>query len=111
MEKMPKGENISITMKAGKEFNLLLCKHQCKIVGGESSSKFIDESGRSYDLKIGKNAIERDKKSDIIINSTLRNISRIHLVIEADDTNTLYMTDLSAHGTYFPAKYLESYSF
>lgn len=111
MEKMPKGENVTIRMKAGKEINLFLSKHQCKIVGGESSSKFIDESGRSYDLKIGKNVIGRDSKVDIMMDPGLRDISRMHLIIETDDTNTLYMTDLSAHGTYIPAKYLESHTF
>jgi len=111
MEKMPKGENVTIRMKAGKEIAILLSKHQCKIVGGESSSKFIDESGRSYDLKIGKNVIGRDSKTDIMLDPELRDISRMHLVIEADDTNTLYMTDLSAHGTYIPKKYLESHTF
>jgi len=36
----------------------------------------------------------------------LRDISRMHMVIEEADTNTLYLTDLSSHGTYIPAKYL-----
>ncbi len=111
MDKMPKGENVTIRMKAGKEINILLSKHPCKIIGGESGSKFIDESGRSYDLKIGKNVIGRDSKTDIMLDPGLRDISRMHLVIETDDTNTLYLTDLSAHGTYIPVKYLESHTF
>ncbi len=111
MDKMPKGENVTIRMKAGREIDILLSKHQCKIIGGDSSSKFIDESGRSYDLKIGKNVIGRDSKSDIMLDPNLRDISRMHLVIETDDTNTLYLTDLSAHGTYIPVKYLESHTF
>ena len=41
----------------------------------------------------------------------LRDVSRMHLVIDMDDTNTLYLTDLSAHGTYLPAKYLASQTF
>jgi hypothetical protein len=28
------------------------------------------------------------------------------MVIEEADTNTLFLTDLSSHGTYIPAKYL-----
>jgi len=111
MEKMPKGENVTIRMKAGKEIDIFLSKHQCKIISGESSCKFIDESGRSFDLKIGKNMIGRDSKSDIMLDPTLRDISRIHLIIETDNTNTLYLTDLSSHGTYIPAKYLESHTF
>lgn len=111
MEKMPKGENVTIRMKAGKEIDILISKHPCKIIGGESSCKFIDEAGRRYDLKIGKNVIGRDSKSDIMLDPNLRDVSRMHLVIEADDTNTLYLTDLSAHGTYIPLKYLESHTF
>lgn len=111
MEKMPKGENVTIRMKPGKKIELLLSKNHCQIVAGESTSKFIDDAGRSYDLKIGKNVIGRDSKSDIMMDPNLRDISRMHLVIEADDTNTLYLTDLSAHGTYLPAKYLESHTY
>jgi FHA domain-containing protein len=111
MDKMPKGENVTIRMKTGKDINILLSKHPCKIICTGTSSKFIDESGRSYDLKVGKNVIGRDSKSDIMMDPALRDISRMHLVIEADDANTLYLTDLSAHGTYLPVKYLESHTF
>jgi len=111
MEKMPKGENVTIRTKVGKKIVILLSKNQCKIVTDESGSKFIDDAGRSYDLKIGKNVIGRDSKSDIMMEPKLRDISRMHLVIETDETNTLYLTDLSAHGTYLPAKYLESHTF
>jgi len=111
MEKMPKGENITIRIKAGKEIELLLSKHLCKIINTESGNKFIDQEGRSYDLKIGKNVIGRDSKSDIMLDPNLRDISRMHLLIETDETHTLYMTDLSAHGTYVPLKYLESHTF
>ncbi len=111
MEKMPKGENVTIRMKPGKKIVILLSKNQCKIIADESSIKFIDDAGRSYDLKIGKNVIGRDSKSDIMMDPKLRDVSRMHLVIDVDDTNTLYLTDLSAHGTYLPAKYLESHTF
>ena len=111
MAKMPKGENVTIRMKPGRKIVVLLSKNQCKIIADESSIKFIDDAGRSYDLKIGKNVIGRDSKSDIMMEPKLRDISRMHLVIEVDDTNTLYLTDLSAHGTYLPAKYLESHTF
>ncbi len=111
MEKMPKGENVTIKLKAGKKIDVLISKYPCKITNDESGCKFIDESGRSYNLKIGKNVIGRDSKADIMMDPNLRDVSRMHLVIEADDTNTLYLTDLSAHGTFIPLKYLESHTF
>jgi hypothetical protein len=111
MEKMPKGENVTIRMKPGKQIDVLISKHPCKIIREESGCKFIDTSGRSYQLKTGKNVIGRDSKSDIMMDPNLRDVSRTHLVIETDETNTLYLTDLSAHGTYIPIKYLESHTF
>lgn len=111
MEKMPKGENVTIRMKAGREVHVLISKHPCKIIGGESGCTFVDEVGRSYDLKIGKTVIGRDSKSDIMLDPNLRDVSRMHLVIETDESNTLYLTDLSAHGTYIPLKYLQSHTF
>jgi len=111
MDKMPKGENVTIRMQAGKKIDVLISKHPCKIVCDESGTKFIDQSGRSYILKTGKNVVGRDSKSDIMLDPNLRDVSRMHLVIETDETNTIYMTDLSAHGTYIPVKYLESHTF
>ncbi|HIF50866.1 MAG TPA: FHA domain-containing protein [Thiotrichaceae bacterium] len=111
MEKMPKGENVTIRMKPNLEIDVVLSRHQCKIVSSGSSSKFVDQAGRSYELKTGKNLIGRDSKSDIVLDPNFRDISRMHLLIEADESNTLYLTDLSAHGTYIPIKYLESHTF
>ena len=111
MDKMPKGENVTVKLKPGTEINILISKHPCKIIRDESGNKFLDNAGRSYTLKLGKNVIGRDSKADIMLEPGLRDVSRMHLVIETDDTHTLYITDLSAHGTYIPQKYLESHSF
>ena len=111
MEKMTKGEYVTIHMQTGKHILILLSNNQCELVSDISGIKFIDDSGRSCDLKVGKNMIGRDSKSDIMMNANLRDISRTHLVIEINDTNTLYLTDLSSHGTSLPAKYLESQIF
>jgi hypothetical protein len=111
MEKMVKGEYVTIHMKTGKDILILLSNNQCKIVSDNSGIKFIDDSGRSCDLKVGKNMIGRDSRSDIRMNAKLRDISRTHLIIEINDSDTLYLTDLSSHGTSLPAKYLESQIF
>ena len=112
LEKMPKGENVTVKLRPDDEMLVLISKHACKIICvDESEFKFVDEAGRSYLLKTGKNVIGRDSKSDIMLDPSLRDVSRMHLLIETDDSNTLYMTDLSAHGTYILRKYLESHSF
>ena len=112
LEKMPKGENVTVKLKPDEEMLVLISKHPCKVICEDKDScKFIDEAGRSYNLKKGKNVIGRDSKTDIMLDPSLRDVSRMHLVIELGDSNILYMTDLSAHGTYILRKYLESHSF
>lgn len=112
LEKMPKGENVTVKLNPDDEMLVLISKHPCKIIcEDEDTCKFVDEAGRSYKLKVGKNVIGRDSKSDIMLDPSLRDVSRMHLLIELDNSNILYMTDLSAHGTYILRKYLESHSF
>ena len=106
MERLSKGENIAIHINAGDKIALLLSNHQCSIIGEESSIKFVDESGRYHKLKSGKNVIGRGSDSDIVMSQNLRDISRMHVVIEGAETNMLYLTDLSSHGTFIPAKYV-----
>ena len=106
MERLSKGENVAVHVNAGEQIDLILSNHKCMIVGGETNIKFVDASGKFFDLKRGKNIIGRGSSSDIVMSEKLRDISRMHMVIEEADTNTLYLTDLSSHGTYIPAKYL-----
>jgi hypothetical protein len=110
MERMLKGENVTIALHKGLVIKILLSKYECKIVAG-SPNKFIDNAGRNYDLKVSKNTIGRDTNCTIMIDPKLRDVSRTHLVLELDPNNTLYLTDFSSHGTYIPNKYMESYSF
>lgn len=110
LERMLKGENVTIALKQGKKIPVFLSKHECTIVPG-SPNKFIDQAGRSYDLKVGKTTIGRDAKCTIMIDPKLRDVSRTHLVLDMDADNVIYLTDFSSHGTYLPAKYLDSQSF
>lgn len=107
MERMPKGEVISISLKKGQEIELILSKHKCKLIGGDSI-QFVDNVGRNYALKQGRNIIGRDSVSTVMIDPALRDVSRLHLVVKIDEKNCLQLTDLSSHGTYIPAKHLEN---
>jgi hypothetical protein len=107
MERMPKGEVVSISLKQGQEIDLLLSKHKCKLIGGDNI-QFVDNEGRNYTLKQGRNIVGRDSVSTIMIDPALRDISRLHLVIEIDEKNCLQLTDLSSHGTFLAAKHLEN---
>ncbi len=105
-ERMPKGETITASLKSGERIIVMLSKHKCEI---EANGQlfFIDQAGRKHVLDKGQNTIGRDTSGTVIIDSGLRDISRMHLVIENLGNNSLQLTDLSAHGTYIPSVLLE----
>ena len=109
MTRMPKGEAVTINLKPGKDVEILLSKHQCKLRGGDKI-EFIDQSGKHHELQDGRNVVGRDAVSTIHMEQGLRDISRLHLVIEKVGKNQLSLTDLSSHGTYLPYKYIAEHS-
>ncbi len=104
-ERLPKGEAVSINLNPGQEIEILLSKHVCKLIAGDTL-KFVDQAGRQYDLRNGRNIIGRDSISNIMLDPSLRDVSRLHLVIEKSDARKVSLTDMSSHGTYLSIKFL-----
>jgi hypothetical protein len=98
-ERMPKGEVISLKLADGKEVEIRLSKHKCKL-SNKHGIVFIDQAGNEFPLNQGKNVIGRDTSSTVKIDSSLRDISRLHLLIENIGNNHLQLTDMSSHGTF-----------
>ena len=109
IERLPKGEVVTVTLRPNEEIEVLLSKHKCKLSYNDGF-QFTDQAGRSYTLKKGRNVIGRDSSSTIIMEPKLRDISRLHLVIENFGDNTVQMTDLSSHGTYIPGRFIEQHT-
>lgn len=105
-ERMPKGESVVTTLKPKERIIILLSKHKCEI---EANGQifFIDQAGRKHVLDLGRNVIGRDASGTVVIDPGLRDVSRMHLVIENLGDNSLQLTDLSSHGTYIPSALLE----
>jgi len=108
-ERMPKGESVITTLKHNERIIVMLSKHKCEI---EANGQvfFIDQAGRKHVLDKGRNVIGRDASGTVVIDSGLRDVSRMHLVIENLGENSLQLTDLSAHGTYIPSSLLEDHT-
>jgi FHA domain-containing protein len=108
-ERMPKGESVVTTIKPNERIIILLSKHKCEI---EANGQifFIDQAGRKHALDMGRNVIGRDAAGTVIIDPGLRDVSRLHLVIENLGNNSIQLTDLSSHGTYIPSSLLEEHT-
>jgi hypothetical protein len=109
-ERIPKGEPVTITMKPTQEIELYLSKHPCKLSSDNGVIAFIDQKGRKHELQQGRNVVGRDAASTVMMEPSLRDISRLHMVIERFDDQTVQITDLSSHGTYIPGDYLEHHT-
>jgi hypothetical protein len=103
--RLPKGEVVVIDIDRGQVIELMLSRHGFRIVATEELT-LIDETGTSHVLQSGRNIIGRDTICNIVVSPTLRDISRLHLIIERLSPESLRLTDLSAHGTYLPAQLL-----
>ena len=108
-ERMPKGEAVTVTLAPGKEMTVMLSKHKCSLLA-KDGIQFIDHTGKSYTLGKGRNIIGRDTISTVILDPSLRDISRLHLVVENIDDSSLQLTDLSSHGSFVQEKFLQHHS-
>ncbi len=105
--RMPKGESVLLPFSKGKECPILLSKHNYRLIADDNLS-LVDEEGHKQALQDGKNIIGRDTVCNVILENSYRDISRLHLIIERLDNQTVRMTDLSSHGTFIPSNLLNS---
>lgn len=108
-ERMPKGEMVYVSLGDGKEIDVRLSKHRCKI-SHKNGLEFIDQAGQAHELRTGRNIVGRDPSSSIKIDPALRDISRMHLLIENSGNGDLQLTDMSSHGTFIHPSLLENFT-
>jgi hypothetical protein len=104
--RLPKGETVELDLEEDRAIDLLLGKHQCRILLHDRLL-FVDQSGHDSELHVGRNVVGRDATSDVIIDPNLRDVSRKHLIVESDGARQLKLTDISSHGTSLPPEFLD----
>lgn len=104
--RLPKGEAVVVPIKAGQVIDLMLSKHNYKLVA-DSELRLVDEAGNAHTLQEGKNILGRDTVCNVVIDPSFRDVSRLHLIVERLGESSVRLTDLSSHGTFVPARFLE----
>lgn len=104
--RLPKGETVEVNLEEHRTIDLLLAKHQCQILLRDKLL-FVDETGHNSELRTGRNVVGRDASSDVVIDASLRDVSRKHLIVESDGVRQIKLTDISSHGTSLPPRYLD----
>ena len=104
--RLPKGETVEVDLEEDHAVDLLLARHQCRIVLGDRLL-FVDQRGRDSELRVGRNLVGREATSDVIMDASLRDVSRKHLIVESDGVRQIKLTDISSHGTSLLRRYLD----
>ena len=99
--RLPKGEATVVHLGGGEGIDVMLSKHAFRF-SNEGFGRLDDGNGNIYRLAPGKNIIGRDAVCSIMVDAELRDISRLHLIIEPLSEQTFGFTDLSSHGTFLP---------
>jgi hypothetical protein len=108
--RIPKGETVEIDLALEDNVSVLLAKHRCELANNSGKIVFIDDAEQTTQLRRGKNIVGRDASCDVLINSSYREISRKHLMIEIADECIVRITDISSHGTSLNPRFLENTS-
>ena len=99
--RLPKGETIDISLESNQSVTVILAKHRFSIVRNDKV-RFIDEGGRDFALRHGKNIVGRDHTSDVVVDSEYRDESRKHLIVETEGAEVIRLMDISSLGTSVP---------
>ena len=100
-KRLPRGMGVELELRPGESIKLLLSSHPCQLELRQELC-FIDVSGDSHRLLKGRTSVGRDRVNEIVLDSTLRDVSRVHLVIEFYGPNRVQLFDYSSYGTYLP---------
>ncbi len=107
--RLPKGEACVIDAATGSAIEFMLSKHPFKLKV-DKTFVLIDDEGKTHELQEGKNILGRDVVCNVIVNSSYRDVSRLHLIIERLAGAQVRFTDLSSHGTFIESRLLTSNS-
>lgn len=100
METLEQGVPVILEVSEGDEIRLLLASYQCKLVVKEEIV-FIDHCNVEHSLSAGENRIGRSSDCKVRFVDSMQRISRLHLLIDIKDNNTLEFTDRSSYGTHY----------
>ncbi|MGE0483076.1 MAG: FHA domain-containing protein [Gammaproteobacteria bacterium] len=100
--RLPKGEAVIVRPAHDTEFEFRLSKHEF-VFRNAKPRTIVDDQGQAYELSEGKNILGRDAVCNITVGTGMRDVSRMHLIIEPLEDGAIRFTDLSSHGSFLPA--------
>lgn len=107
LRRLPRGETVAVTVLPGRELEMVLSRHPFTLVSG-ARPRMVDGDGRVQPLQAGRNMIGRQPDGNVVIDGSMRDVSRVHLIIMAGEEGEFAFTDVSSHGTFIQTEALEA---
>ena len=105
--RLPRGESVNLRSANADTIEIVLSRHPFRL-RTESSPMLSDDNNGEYPLQIGRNVLGRHPDSDVMVDASYRDVSRTHAIVEMRADATACITDLSSHGTFVDASYVET---
>ena len=101
------GQDTPLRLSANRATEILLAEHRFKLRLGRRPA-ILDAHFNKYLLCEGPNYVGRAPDNDVVVEDAYSSISRVHLLIEIEQGQVLFLRDSSAHGTYVPTRLLNA---
>lgn len=102
LQRLVKGCPTTLALTPGETLEIRVAQHAYTLVH-DSAWALIADSGERYRLQPGHNSVGRSRNNHIVLNSSLKNISRQHFLAVPGDERAITLTDTSSAGTFVPA--------
>lgn len=99
---------VKVNFPKNRKFSILLSFNKCRLIT-RAPWVFIGPDKKEHTIDIGKYSIGRNPDNDIVLNSSLQDISRTHLIIDRIGEDVARIMDVSTLGTYLPDDVLADY--
>ncbi len=99
LTRLARGRAVILEFAAGRQVELMLARHRFALEHGRDWT-LIGAQGQRYVLQPGLNSVGRSRENTVIVDDTLRNVSRTHLLAEVVGPDRIALTDLSSGGTF-----------
>jgi hypothetical protein len=97
--RLPPRHPVELVLVPGDSVTLFLAHRRMRLQVREDGTVLTDDSGLQVPIQPGRFVVGRSTECDVVLHNAPADVSRKHLLIEAD-AQEVRLTDLSSHGTY-----------
>lgn len=105
--RLPKGDPVEVSMAPGQALEIKLANHRFMLVSGVPWL-LVDDVGEDLRLQPGRTVVGRSADCEAVVHESYVSVSRRHMALDIQGTESVIITDLSSLGTFLPQEYLRS---